>query len=224
MNHKKQPIRTLRTPTVRRAVVPLACYLLALVVWTLLGCRNLISDAMAGLTETVIPITDFQLVELIPDGGPGVVQTTGGDPQMLLEDVSGQTVRTVNYAADFAGGDPREMCLYYTTRVGEPYSQDRRVFPEVMPDGSYQYTLPRGRIVSLRIDPCSPDAAKSLTIAFPTGVVTLNRTIYLPSGLDYFLPSWYQCFCLVLYPALAAAAISWLTAVWRRLRRNHKEA
>lgn len=218
MNQKKQPLKKLKTPTARRVSLPLACYVAALAVWVLLGGWHLASDALSGLTETQLSVGDFQLVQLEEAGGAGVLQTTGGDPQLLLEDVNGQTVRTVNYAAEFAGGEPREMCLYYTTRPGEPYSQDRRVFPTVMPDGSYQYQLPRGRIVSLRIDPCSPDEGRTLTVAFATGTITLNRAVYLPSGLDYWVPSWYQCFCLVLYPALAAAFLSWGVAVWRRLR------
>lgn len=218
MNQKKQPLKKLTTPTTRRFSLPLACYAAALALWVLAGFWSLAADALAGLEETVIPISEFQMVEMVSAGGPGVVQTTGGDPQLLLEDVSARTVRTVSYAADFEGGEPREMCLYYTTRVGEPYSQDKRVFPQVMPDGSYQYQLPRGRIVSLRIDPCSPDEGKSLTIAFPTAAVTLNREVYLPRGLDYWIPSWYQCFCLILYPALAASLLSWCLAVCRRLR------
>ena len=83
--------------------------------------------------------------------------TTGGDPQMILEDVSGQVVRTLSYQAEF-DGSPREMCLYYTTAVGEPSSQDRRGFPGVSADGTSGYTLPRKNIVSLRLDPCSPGA------------------------------------------------------------------
>ena len=44
-------------------------------------------------------------------------------------------VRTVSYNVEF-DGDSREMCLYYTTKTGEPYSQDRRVFPKVLADGT----------------------------------------------------------------------------------------
>ena len=201
-----------------RMRLPLACYLAALLLWMLYGAWGLASDALSGLTQTDVPVTDFQLVGLVPleDAGENWYLTTDGDPQLLLEDV-GQTVRTVSYAADFVG-DAREMCLYYTTKVGEPYSRDRRVFPETLPDGSYRYTLPRGPVVSLRLDPCSPDENKQVRVGFAGGVITLNRRATLPGGLDYFIPSWYQAFCLLLYPALAAAALNWAVHVMRRLR------
>ena len=217
MNHKKQPLKKLTTPTSRRAQLPMACYGLALVLWVVLGVFQMAGDAMAGLQEYTLEVTDFQLVGLESTGAHGVLQTTNGDPQMLLDDLPG-AVRTVSYSADFAGGEPREMCLYYTTKVGQPYSQERRVFPEIVADGSYRYTLPRGSIAALRLDPCSPDEGKSLTVAFPGVNITLNRAADLPKGLDYFIPSWYQCFCLILYPALAAAVFSWLLALWRKFR------
>ena len=99
--------------------------------------------------------------------------TTDGDPQMILEDVSDMTVRTVSYTVEF-DGDAREMCLYYTTKVGEPYSQDRRVFPQALGGGRYLYTLPRTSIVALRLDPCSPDANKTVGLTFSPASITLN--------------------------------------------------
>ena len=101
-------------------------------------------------------------------------------------------MRTLSYTARFEG-EAREVCLYYTTAPGQPYSQDNRVFPGRTADGSYVFTLPRTTLVSLRLDPCSPDE---------------NATVRL------------KTFCLILYPALAAAALSWLRAVWRTCRRK----
>ena len=92
---------------------------------------------------------------------------------MILEDVSGRVVRTVSYNVEF-DGDSREMCLYYTTKTGEPYSQDRRVFPKVLADGTYVYTLPRTQIVALRLDPCSPDENKTVGLTFTPQSITLN--------------------------------------------------
>ena len=152
--------------------------------------------------------------------GNGYVSTSA-DPQIILEDVSDRVVRTLSYQAEF-DADPREMCLYYTTAAGEPYSQDKRVFPTIGEDGSYVYTLPRTTIVSLRLDPCSPDATSPVTVQFDGDAITLNDADALPSGLAYWLPSWYQLFCFVLYPALAAAVLSWLRAVWRELRSRRK--
>lgn len=207
----------------RRGALPAACYLLTLVGWLVLGAWNFGSDAVSRaqgtLTEQQISLEEFQLVDL--DAQEGGYTSTSSDPQIILEDVSDRVVRTLSYQAEF-DGEPREMCLYYTTAVGEPYSQDKRVFPTIGEDGSYIYTLPRTTIVSLRLDPCSPDATDPVTVQFAGDAITLNDADALPSGLAYWLPSWYQLFCFLLYPALAAAILSWLRAVWRELRTRGK--
>ncbi len=214
----------------RRGALPLTCYLLAAVCWLVLGAVHAGGDALARqqgrLREQAVPVEDWQLVGLAPAATPETaapqdavtLATTDGDPQMILEDVSDMTVRTVSYAVEF-DGDAREMCLYYTTKVGEDYSQDRRVFPQSLGDGQYLYTLPRTPIVALRLDPCSPDANKTVGLTFSPASITLNGADTLPAAWEYFVPSWYQAFCLVLYPALAAAALSWLRACVCALRR-----
>lgn len=207
----------------RRGALPAACYLLTLAGWLVLGAWNFGSDAVSHargtLTEQQVSLGEFQLVDL--DAQEGGYTSTSSDPQIILEDVSDRVVRTLSYQAEF-DSEPREMCLYYTTAVGEPYSQDKRVFPTIGEDGSYIYTLPRTTIVSLRLDPCSPDATDPVTVQFAGDAITLNDADALPSGLTYWLPSWYQLFCFLLYPALAAAILSWLRAVWRELRTRGK--
>ena len=202
----------------RRAALPLLCYALALAAWLCLGAWGLASDMLARSGGRLCPQTlhaaDFALVDLdltdtaldVETGQPTeTLVTTSGDPQMILEDVSAEVVRTMRIYARYDGA-AREMCLYYTTRADEPYSQDRRVFPAQQADGSYLYTLPRGRLYALRLDPCSPDEGKTVTLTLEK--ITLNA-----DAAHYFLPSWYQLFCLALYPALGAAALSWLRAV-----------
>ena len=206
----------------RRGALPLTAYLLALAVWLVLGAVHFGSDAAARaqgrLAEETMAVTDWQLVGLVQDAD-GTLTTQDGDPQMILEDVSGRVVRTVSYNVEF-DGDSREMCLYYTTKTGEPYSQDRRVFPKVLADGTYVYTLPRTQIVALRLDPCSPDENKTVGLTFTPQSITLNAASTLPGGADYFIPTWYQLFGLIVYPALAAAALDWLWAVGRQLAKK----
>ena len=216
----------------RRGALPLTCYLLALAAWLAVGAVHAGGDALArgsgALYEQAVPLADWQLVGLAqPAATPETaalqeavtLTTTDGDPQMILEDVSDRTVRTLSYTVTFAG-DAREMCLYYTTAAGQDYSQDRRVFPRALGGGRYLYTLPRTPIVALRLDPCSPDANKTVDLTFSPAAITLNGADTLPAVWQYFVPSWYQAFCLVLYPALAAAALSWLRACVCALRRR----
>ena len=219
-------MKTLQRWFSRRGALPLTCYLVAAALWLVLGAVHWGSDALARsagtMYETDIPVSDWKLAGLTETAATpesAALTTTDGDPQMILEDVSDMVVRTVSYTVEF-DGYAREMCLYYTTKVGEDYSQDRRVFPESLGDGRYLYTLPRTSIVALRLDPCSPDANKTVGLTFTPGTISLNAPETLPAVWQYFVPSWYQAFCLVLYPALAAAALSWLRAVWRALRRK----
>ena len=210
-----------------RFALPVLCWCAALVFWLVQGAVAFAGDSSAKakgtLTETSIPIESWQLAELTwgepgENSAPqGQLITTGGDPQMILEDVSGRVVRTVSYNVEF-DGDSREMCLYYTTKTGEPYSQDRRVFPKVLADGTYVYTLPRTQIVALRLDPCSPEENKTVTLTMSD--ITLNAADTLPAVWQYFVPTWYQAFCLVLYPALAAAAVSMVGAVVTERKRK----
>ena len=143
----------------------------------------------------------------------GTLTTLDGDPQIILENVDGRVVRTISYTAQF-DDEPREVCLYYTTKIGEDYSADRRVFPKSAGNGRYIYTLPRTSLAALRLDPCSPE--ENRTVTFTMSDITLNAADTLPAPWQYFVPSWYQAFCLVLYPALAAAAVSIVGAVVRK--------
>ena len=224
MNDKlrRGPLAALKRLTARQGGLAMLCYLLALAAWLALGAWNFAADALAradgALAEESIPGGDFQLVAGAAEADGGYAATSG-DPQIILDNGDGRVVRTLSYAAEF-DGEPREMCLYYTTAPGEPYSQDNRVFPTQAADGSYVYTLPRTALVSLRLDPCSPDENAAVRMRFDGGAITLNAAGALPGGLDYWLPSWYQAFCLILYPALAAAALSWLWACWRAVRQR----
>ena len=136
---------------------------------------------------------------------------------MILENVGGRVVRTISYTAQF-DGEARELCLYYTTKVGEDYSADRRVFPRSAGEGRHIYTRPRTSLAALRLDPCSPEENKAVTLTMSS--ITLNAADTLPHFWQYFVPSWYQAFCLVLYPALAAAAVSMAAAIVPGRKRN----
>src|SRR5699024_3973443 len=129
----------------RRLAIPVRCYLVALGACTLRGAAARGADLLARnsgrLAEQTLHAGDFALVDLeLQAGEPETLLTLTGDPQMILEDVSDRTVRTLQVFAEYEG-DAREMCLYYTTEAGQPYSQDRRVYPALQADGSYLYTL-----------------------------------------------------------------------------------
>ena len=96
----------------------------------------------------------------------GALLTLDGDPQMIWENGEGAVLRTVRMEAAF-DRSPGRCAFTYTTKEGEPFSVNKRVFAAQADDGSYLYTLPQGRIAALRLDPCSPEENKpvEMTIA-----------------------------------------------------------
>ncbi|MGN0984835.1 MAG: hypothetical protein ACI4OI_08315, partial [Gemmiger sp.] len=91
--------KMVRTGLRRRMALPLVCYLLAVAVWAALSIFQFGSDALAKaqgrLSYEALGAECFQWVDLEPFGGGYV--TTSGDPQIILEDVSGRVVRTLRY-------------------------------------------------------------------------------------------------------------------------------
>lgn len=196
----------------RPAFLPLLCYVVAVIVWLGGGVWSLAADTLAKaggtLYERELTVDNFELVDmqLLEDGS---YITTSGDPQMIWHNTDGMTVRTLRLTASF-DRSPREMCLYYTNAEGEPFSVNKRVFAAQQDDGSYVYTLPQGNIAALRLDPCSPEENKPVTMTFSG--FSLNE----PAGVvSYFAPGWYGAMELVLYPGLAACALSLAQSAWQ---------
>ncbi len=197
------------------------CYAFTLAGWVLYSAFCLGSDSLATLTGSLqrqeLAVQDFTLVNL-EETGENTLYTLNGDPQMILEDVSGQKIRSLTIRAEYTK-DAREMCLYYTTAPGQDFSQEKRVFAVQADDGTCTYTLPRSRIYSLRLDPCSPAENELLTMTVES--ITLNAP---QSAIAYFAPGWAGAFNLALWPGMAAALISILVGVCRTLRPGKKRA
>lgn len=188
------------------------CYLLALALWLVAGFWGWGVDAVASATGRLFPFSltaqQFELVDLSQQED-GRLLTTSLDPQMIWQVPAQQTVRSLRMWVEF-DQTPREMCLYYTTKEGESFSLEKRVFAKQLEDGSYLYTLTQTQIVSLRLDPCSPLEGYPVTMTIEK--MELNEPVGFASWL---IPTPYQWFELVVYPALAA---SFLSIVWQGLK------
>lgn len=197
------------------------CYALTLAGWILYSAFCLGSDSLAALTGSLqrqeLTVQDFALVNL-EETGENTLYTLNGDPQMILEDVSGQKVRNLTIQAQYSK-DAREMCLYYTTAPGQDFSQEKRVFAVQADDGTCTYTLPRTRICTLRLDPCSPAENELLTMTVES--ITLNAP---RSALAYFAPGWAGAFNLILWPGMAAALLNIAAGLLRLLLKGRKPA
>lgn len=189
------------------APIVVLCYGVTVLGWLLVSLYHLGSDVLAkqlgSLYQQQLTVQQFELVNMHQQED-GTYLTENDDPQMIWQNTDGITVRTLRMEATF-DGSPREMCLYYTTKEGEDFGLNKRVFAQQQNDGSYLYTLPQGKITALRLDPCSPADNKQLTITF--GSFTLNQ----PMGAWHYLaPGWAGAANMVIVPALCASAISLL--------------
>lgn len=195
------------------------CYGAALAGWLLYSAFCLGSDSFFALTGSLrqqkLTVQDFALVNL-EQTGENTLYTLNGDPQMILSDVSGQKVRSLTIRAEYTK-DAREMCLYYTTAPGQDFSQEKRVFAVQADDGTCTYTLPRAKIASLRLDPCSPAENELLTMTVESICLNAPR-----SAVSYFAPGWAGAFRLVLWPGMAAAALNILAGLYRLLSKKRK--
>lgn len=212
-------IQTLKQWAKRPAFLPILCYVVAVIIWLGTGVWSLGADALAKaggtLYECELTLENFELVDMQPLEDGSYI-TTSGDPQMIWQNTDGMTVRTLRLTASF-DRSPREMCLYYTNAEGEPFSVNKRVFAAQQNDGSYVYTLPQGKISALRLDPCSPEENKPVTMTF-TGFA-LNE----PAGvISYFAPGWYGALELVLYPGLCACALSLAQSAWQTYKNKKR--
>lgn len=191
----KAMLKKLRHP------IPVLCYGLTLTGWLVWSLFCLGSDLVGGVAPIPLKAEDFSLINL-EKVGENVYFTTNGDPQMILENTAGLPVRNLAINASYTK-DAREMCLYYTTRPGEDFSQDKRVFAVQDDTGTCTYTLPRKKISALRLDPCSPAENELLNMTVES--ITLN--VSQPWG-SYFALGWSGMFRLVLWPGMAAALLS----------------
>ena len=182
------------------------------VLWTVLsGLYGFGADSLlraAGKLQTVeLSVSDFTPVNLVQEGDSW--RSTTADPQLLYQ--VGGRVMTVRVYMSF-DAEPGELDLYYIEEPGEDYDKYRRVWAVRQDDGSYLYQLPRTDIWEIRLDPGS---AENLGVTI-TGI-RLNE----PAGLGaYFDLSLNGLFRLIVWPAMAAAVLSWLTGAWDALRQK----
>lgn len=200
-----------------RALIPLVCYALALVIWLLLCTALLISDTadrLTGrLTAQTMELSQLELVELELTETAGSLLATGADPQFIWVNPDGRTVRSVTLTLRYTA-TPSEMSLYYIEEYGQAFGRERKVYPERGDTDTYRFTLPAVDIYALRLDPCSfAQRLDGVSISFNTDCPVWR----------YFVPTWRQVFALLLYPGLTACALNILLDArrqWKALKKK----
>jgi hypothetical protein len=124
------------------------CYTAFLALWLLLGFVFFVWDN--ALPAAILDAQGGKTKQLQAEGN-GWYVSTGGDAQLIFEDVN-LWVRRVVLMCEFANA-PGEVDLYYTRRGDEGFSARQRAHGRPLKDGSYEFALPPGQVQDIRIDP-----------------------------------------------------------------------
>ena len=197
------------------ARIPLAFYLAALLCWVLLCTVSLAQDskdrAAGRMPETVLSVQarDFYQMDVLRAGEEGKLACLSADPQMRWSNDTGIRVRSVTMTASYSR-NPKEISLYYLVGGQTEYTAEQRVYAADNGDGSYTFVLPRTDVTALRFDICStPCVVRGFS-------VTLNPP---RPAWQYYVPTYWQMFQMLLYPGLAASLASLLWGALLHARR-----
>lgn len=190
----------------------IGCYLFFLVTSILVCLYNFGEDRLLrrlGKLETfTLSASDFELVDMQPAEG-GAYLSTSTDPRMLLKGLSGKRVRSVEMQVVYTS-EPGEVTLFYMPRAGmEEFSAQYRVWAVKDDDTHYTFTLPRGKVFGIRIDPAMYTSAGMQFLSIVCNPVRPVSSFFRVSG------SW--LFYFFVCPALLASALKYSIALWNYL-------
>lgn len=165
--------------------------------------------ALGQVTQQTLTAEDFTLTDLTAQED-GTLLAATADPRMTLNDVP-KYVRTIRIKAEFLNMDPGEFCVFYKPRPGmEEFDAGYRVWAKQEDDGTYTFTLPKGRIYGLRLD---PGIYSGLVLRLEEIVCNAPQ-----SFLSRFAPSRTWLLCQLAVPMVLAALCKMCREAWEALR------
>jgi hypothetical protein len=184
------------------APIPILVYLLTLLIWLGICTSTYYSDRKARadgrMPQMEAAQSDFALVNVLKSNDKLICITT--DPQMWWYNYDNAQVRTVTMRASYSKS-PLEICLFYLKKGEDNFSLDQRVYPKVGEDGTYTFVLPTPEISRLRLDICSDTCV----------IRDFSCTMNAPRAIwEYYVPTNWQLFLMLILPGLLASAISLL--------------
>lgn len=204
----------------RRGLIPLACYLAALLIWLGACTGQLVQDKLAQADGRMTQVTltaankEFGMVDVLYTGEDGKLVCLSADPQLWWENYLDVPIRTVTMQASYSR-NPMEISLYYELEGQTEISRDQHIYAQDNGDGTYTFTLPRTDVTVLRLDICSTACV----------VRDFSLTLNAPRPFwQYYVPTAWQAFRLILYPGLGASLAHMLIAAgqnllaWRKSR------
>lgn len=164
---------------------------------------NVAQTEISGAQEDVFALTDLE-----QEGD--LYTSTSVDPRMELDLAAVSPtgvpayVRRVTVRVTFLNMDPGELSVFYKPRADmEEYDATYRVWAhKEAEDGVYTFTLPRGALYGLRLDPGIYSGMQ-----FRLESVIINE----PRGFfEWFLPTRPWLLCLAVVPLLTASVLKYL--------------
>ncbi|MDL2252543.1 hypothetical protein LJC49_00515 [Ruminococcaceae bacterium OttesenSCG-928-I18] len=200
-------------------LVPALCYAAALLLYFGVCGFHLLADHLhrqsGQLEQKDLPFDSFYaegvLLKDNDDGGTDIV-SADPDPRLIYSPGEPFYATRFTFSAERCNKPGGEIVLYYTTRPGEDFSEQKRLSAQLAADGSWYFDLGGRRVTALRFDPDTSGG-----VLWRNWSITLNAQKPLA---DYFLPDARQVFALLFLPALLAAAM--LEAL--HIRRNYLAA
>ncbi|MBQ8610423.1 MAG: hypothetical protein IJ412_01815 [Oscillospiraceae bacterium] len=200
----------------KRWLLPAALYVLVWVCALCVAAVTLAADTTSrrsgALAAAELTLADFTLINAHTESDTLLV-SDNEDPQMIYTPAAGKMIQSLTLRLEY-DRYPYERCLYYVTAEGEPFGQDKRVWPVENADGTVSFTLPRG-VKSIRLDPGS---CTDLHMEFSS--IEVNRP---QSAAAYFIPDGGSAFALLVLPGLGAAALQWCADTARDFRRKEEK-
>lgn len=200
--------------TKKRVRLLIICYVLALIVW--LGYSGIslavCSGARSGrnLVEQYLPTAfanDINNIEHIDsvDNAEWLL-TMDSDPQIIWH-LGGVNVQQLIFNAKAVNAPGGEIVVYYTTREGEDFSENKKIWAQQDRDGRWVFEFGLKRIHNLRIDP-GPMGG----VIWRVQQITLNAE---KPWYSYFVPNTQGIALLLLLPCLVWGFV---TEVWAFLQ------
>lgn len=176
----------------------LLCYVGGLIVLLCVHLFGLVANRVAyangSLATTQLALADFELADMTERDG--VLTTTGGDPQLVLQDKT-LRVDTLRFVCVYAQA-PGEVNVFWTDAAGV-YSTRRMAFSTAA-DSTLFLLQPTG-VTGLRIDPGTLPGNEIRVLE-----ITANQP---RPAWRFFVPSPGQAILLLVLPGLLACGL-WL--------------
>lgn len=155
-----------------------------------------ISRSNETLVQSRMTVSDFQQMSMKADGD--LLISTDSDPQLIWQ--ADQKITNIKFYME-TSLYPGEIVVYYTTKDGEGFSENKRLWAQPVDGEDNWYIVEMGlkNVRSLRIDPTMYAGNQ---MKFGTFIINEERTLS-----DYITPDARRIFNLLLYTGIISSVL-----------------